>query len=103
MIKHKPGKNDQPSHCYGSAREWLVARLNLLKAEKIGTKQGAFFLPTLPLQLTKIGNRLGDYAIPIVASNRRWIVPSTGKPWLRSKARIARRVPLPITPSTGPE
>ena len=34
MIKHKPGKNDQPSHCYGSAREWLVARLNLLKAEK---------------------------------------------------------------------
>ena len=44
-----------------------------------------------------------DYARPIVASNRRWIVPSTGKPRLRSKARIARRVPLPMTPSMGPE
>ena len=61
MAKHKTGKNE----------EWLAARLKLLKAEKIGTKQGAFFLLTLPLQLTKIGNRLGDYAIPIVASNRR--------------------------------
>ena len=35
-------------------------------------------------QLTKIDYRLDDYARPIVASNRRWIVPSTGKPWLRS-------------------
>jgi len=61
MAKHKTGKNE----------EWLAARLKLLEAEKIGTKQSAFFLPTLPLQLTKIGNRLGDYAIPIVASNRR--------------------------------
>src|SRR5439155_7809773 len=54
-------------------------------------------------QPTKIDYRLDDYARPIVASNRRWIVPSTGKPWLRSKARIARRVPLPMTPSMGPE
>ena len=61
MAKHKTGKNE----------EWLAARLKLLEAEKIGTKQSAFFLPTLPLQLTKISNRLGDYAIPIAASNRR--------------------------------
>jgi hypothetical protein len=61
MAKHKTGKNE----------EWLAARLELLKAEKIGTKQSAFFLPILPLQLTKIGNRLGHYASPIVASNRR--------------------------------
>jgi len=33
MAKHKTGKNE----------EWLAARLELLKAEKIGTKQGAFF------------------------------------------------------------
>jgi hypothetical protein len=30
-----------------------------------------FLLPILPLQLTKIGNRLGDYARPIAESNRR--------------------------------
>ena len=33
MAKHKTGTNE----------EWLAARLKLLKAEKIGTKQGAFF------------------------------------------------------------
>ncbi len=27
----------------GTREEWLTARLKLLKAEKIGTKQGAFF------------------------------------------------------------
>jgi hypothetical protein len=27
----------------GTCDQWLAARLKLLKAEKIGTKQGAFF------------------------------------------------------------
>jgi hypothetical protein len=40
MAKHKTGKN---ARRYGSAREWLAARLKLLKAEKIGTKQSASF------------------------------------------------------------
>ena len=33
MAKHKTGTNE----------EWLAARLKLLEAEKIGTKQSAFF------------------------------------------------------------
>jgi predicted dithiol-disulfide oxidoreductase (DUF899 family) len=39
MTKHKTGSRDQPSHRYGSAREWLAARLKLLKAEKELTRQ----------------------------------------------------------------
>ena len=34
MTTHKTGTRDQPSHRYGSAGEWLAARLELLKAEK---------------------------------------------------------------------
>src|SRR5438105_1319644 len=39
MAKHKTGTRDQPSHRYGSAREWLTARLKLLKEEKELTRR----------------------------------------------------------------
>src|SRR5256714_7286846 len=39
MAKHKIGTRDQPSHRYGSAKEWLAARLELLKAEKELTRR----------------------------------------------------------------
>ena len=34
MANHKTGTRDQPSQRYGSASEWLAARLELLEAEK---------------------------------------------------------------------
>src|SRR2546421_2448297 len=39
MAKNKTGTRDQPSHRYGSARQWLAARLELLKAEKELTRR----------------------------------------------------------------
>jgi predicted dithiol-disulfide oxidoreductase (DUF899 family) len=39
MAKNKAGTRDQPSHRYGSAREWLAARRKLLKDEKELTRQ----------------------------------------------------------------
>jgi predicted dithiol-disulfide oxidoreductase (DUF899 family) len=39
MAKHKTGTRDQPLHRYGSASEWLAARLELLKAEKELTRR----------------------------------------------------------------
>jgi len=41
MTKHKTGTRDQPSQRYGSAREWLAARLALLEAEKDLTRRSA--------------------------------------------------------------
>src|SRR5436190_11918539 len=38
-MKRKTGTRDQPSRRYGSAREWLAARLELLKAEKDLTRR----------------------------------------------------------------
>ena len=31
ITHHKTGTRDHPSHCYGSASEWLAAGLELLK------------------------------------------------------------------------
>jgi hypothetical protein len=57
----------------GTRQEWLAARRELLKAEKIGTKPAAFSAAGSPLQLTTtIDNLLSDYARPIVVSNCRW-------------------------------
>src|ERR1700716_3470861 len=39
MASQKTESRDQPSHRYGSAREWLAARLELLKAEKDLTRR----------------------------------------------------------------
>jgi predicted dithiol-disulfide oxidoreductase (DUF899 family) len=39
MTDHKTGTRDQPSHRYGSASEWLAARLKLLEAEKELTRR----------------------------------------------------------------
>src|SRR5437763_14151495 len=39
MAKHKIGTRDQPSHRYGSARQWLAARMKLLKDEKELTRR----------------------------------------------------------------
>src|SRR6266513_337149 len=39
MAKHKIGTRDQPSHRYGSARQWLAERMKLLKAEKELTRR----------------------------------------------------------------
>jgi len=62
MAKNKTGKNE----------EWLAGPTEPAQGREDRHEAGCIFLlPTLPLQLTKIGNRLGDYAIPIVASNRR--------------------------------
>src|SRR5437773_11655993 len=38
-MNRKTGTRDQPSRRYGSAREWLAARLELLKAEKDLTRR----------------------------------------------------------------
>ena len=42
-MKTKTEKNQMNHPRVASRAEWLAARLKLLKAEKIGTKQGAFF------------------------------------------------------------
>ncbi len=39
MTNHQTGTRDQPSHRYGSASEWLAARLELLEAEKELTRR----------------------------------------------------------------
>src|SRR5438874_3927421 len=39
MAKNKTGTRDQPSHRYGSARQWLAARMKLLKDEKELTRR----------------------------------------------------------------
>jgi predicted dithiol-disulfide oxidoreductase (DUF899 family) len=39
MTNHKTGTRDQPSRRYGSAGEWLAARLELLRAEKELTRR----------------------------------------------------------------
>src|SRR5437773_3637173 len=38
-MNRKTGTRDQPSRRYGSAREWLAARVELLKAEKDLTRR----------------------------------------------------------------
>ncbi|HEX7721517.1 MAG TPA: DUF899 family protein [Pyrinomonadaceae bacterium] len=39
MAKNKTETRDQPSHRYGSAREWLTVRRELLKEEKELTRR----------------------------------------------------------------
>ena len=74
----------------GTRQEWLAARRELLKAEKIGTKPAAFSAAGSPLQLTTmIDNLLSDYARPIVVSNGRWTMIRLK--WWKRRNRSSRR------------
>jgi hypothetical protein len=42
MTKHKTGTRDQPSHRYGSASEWLVARLARVETEILEARVSRF-------------------------------------------------------------